>query len=425
MQVLRRLLRHGEQVDRLRRHGVALVELGQADDIVDERDEARGLGVDVADEARQILGPDHAVFDQLGAADDALQRRFELVRDIRRELAAVALGKLLLRDVKGQNDRAEEFPVGRDAADIELIHVARALGAHLTVAVRSGGLNGGADLVAALDGEKIPADALRVRAEERLRRGVDAQDAAVLVEQDKALAHTAGDLREFVGLFAQLAQLRLDLDVLVVDALEQRRELLVGIVVERVLEIEAVERVDDAPRQPSGQQAGENERHDEHDQQRLDHADGDHADRRAADGNAQHRAVVQTLGVVHGLFHERRGIARALAGAGRQRLTDLGAQGVVLKALGVGLRVVQDAAVGRDPCQAAAVGRQLGQIVRAAVLDGRCGETQLVAQLVFLHAAEIIVQKAHDDQQARQQHAPGHEQDGLKDLFGHVVASMR
>ena len=293
------------------------------------------------------------------------------------------------------------------------------------MAVRSGGLNGGADLVAALDGEKIPADALRVRAEERLRRGADAQDAAVLVEQDKALAHAAGDLRELVGLFAQLAQLHLDLDVLAVDALEQRRELLIGVVIERVLEIEAVERIDDAPRQPSGQQAGENERHDEHDQQRLNHADSDHADRRAADGNAQHRAVVQTLGVVHGLFHERRGIARALAGAGRQRLTDLGARGVVLKALGVGLRVVQDAAVGCDPCQAAAVGRQLGQIVRAAVLDGRCGETQLVAQLVFLHAAEVIVQKAHDDQQARQQHAPGHEQDGLKDLFGHVVASMR
>ena len=72
-------------------------------------DEARGLGVDVADEARQILRLDHAVFDQLGAADDALQRRFELVRDVRRELAAVALGKLLLRDVKGQNDRADDF----------------------------------------------------------------------------------------------------------------------------------------------------------------------------------------------------------------------------------------------------------------------------------------------------------------------------
>ena len=293
------------------------------------------------------------------------------------------------------------------------------------MAVRDGGLNGGADLVAALDGEKVPAHALRVRAEERLRRSIDAQDTAVLVEQDEALAHAAGDLRELIGLFAQLAQLRLDLDVLAVDALEQRGELLIGVVIERVLKVEAVERVDNAPRQPLGQQAGENKRHDEHDQQRLDHADGDHADRRAADGDAQHRAVVQALGIVHGLFHERRGIARALAGAGSQRLADLGARGVVLKAFGVGPGIVQNAAVSRDPRQAAAVGRQPGQIVRAAVLNGRRGEAQLVAQLVFLHAAEVIVQEAHDDQQARQQYAPGHEQDRLKNLFGHVVASMR
>ena len=192
-----------------------------------------------------------------------------------------------------------------------------------------------------------------------------------------------------------------------------------------MLEIEAVERVDDAAREPFCEHARENERHDEHDQQRLDHADGDHADRRAADGDAQHRAVVEPLGVIHGFFHERRGIARALAGAGGQCLTDLGARGVVLEALGVGLRVIKDAAVGRDPRQAVAVGRQLGQIIRAAVLHGCRGEAQLIAQLVFLHAAEVGVQKAHDDQQTCQQYAPGHEQDGLKDLFDHVVASMR
>lgn len=85
----------------------------------------------------------------------------------------------------------------------------------------------------------------------------------------------------------QLAQLRLDLDVLVVDALEQRRELLIGVVIERVLEIEAVERIDDAPRQALGQHAREDERHNEHEQQRLEHTDGDHADRRSADGDAR------------------------------------------------------------------------------------------------------------------------------------------
>lgn len=83
----------------------------------------------------QVVGLDHTVFDQLGAADDALQRRLELVRDVRRELPAVALGKLLLRDVEGEDDRADRFPVGRDAADVKLIDAPRALGAHLAVAV--------------------------------------------------------------------------------------------------------------------------------------------------------------------------------------------------------------------------------------------------------------------------------------------------
>ena len=209
------------------------------------------------------------------------------------------------------------------------------------------------------------------------------------------------------------------------DALEQGRELLIGVVIEWVLEIEAVERIDDAPRQPLGQQAREDERRDEHEQQWLEHTDGDHADRRAADGDAQHRAVREPPGIVHGLFHKCRGIARALARTGAQRLTDLGARGVVFQALGIGLGVVQNAAVGRDPRQAVAPGRELRKIVRAAAFHGGRGEAQLVAQLVFFHAAEIAVEKAHDDQQACQQHGTGHEEDGLKDFLGHVVASIR
>ena len=98
------------------------------------------------------------------------------------------------------------------------------------------------------------------------RRGVDAQNVAVLVEQDESLAHTAGDLREFVGLFAQLAQLCPDLDVLVVDALEQRRELLIGVVFQRMLEVERVERLDDALGQTTREQTREHEQHD-HDEQ--------------------------------------------------------------------------------------------------------------------------------------------------------------
>ncbi|MFR0797183.1 MAG: hypothetical protein ACLSHG_13670 [Oscillospiraceae bacterium] len=81
------------------------------------------------------------------------------MRDIRRELAAVALCKLLLRDVKGQNDRAAQFrPPDRDAADVELPDAAAALAAQLAVAVgQRPALMAASELVAALDGEKIPA----------------------------------------------------------------------------------------------------------------------------------------------------------------------------------------------------------------------------------------------------------------------------
>ena len=88
LEIVRRLLRKREQVDRLARHFVALVELGQADDVADQRDKALRFFPDMADEAGDVLLLHHTVFQQLRAADDALQRRFELVRHVRREFTA-------------------------------------------------------------------------------------------------------------------------------------------------------------------------------------------------------------------------------------------------------------------------------------------------------------------------------------------------
>ena len=85
-------------------------------------------------------------------------------------------------------------------------------------------------------------------------------------------------------------------------------------------------------------------------------AAGDQADRRAADGNAQHRAVRQALGVICSLFQQRRGIARTLALAVFQRLLDLHAVGVIFKAFGVGHGVVEHRTVVFDPRQAVAPG---------------------------------------------------------------------
>ena len=57
----------------------ALVELGQADDIADQSDEALRLGVDVPGEVLHVLRLCDAVADELGKAGDGRQRRAQLV----------------------------------------------------------------------------------------------------------------------------------------------------------------------------------------------------------------------------------------------------------------------------------------------------------------------------------------------------------
>ena len=336
VQVLRRLLRHGEQVDRLRRHGVALVELGQADDIVDERDEARGLGVDMADEARQILGLDHAVFDQLGAADDALQRRFQLVGHVGREFPAAALGVGLLGHIEGQNDAADAVALRLDPADVHLIVPAAAHRPQLAVARLPCRLHRVAHFPAPVDGQKVLPHRSGVGAEHPAGRRIDAQHGALAVQQHQTFLHTGGNLGKFVGFLLQGPHLEGNLAALLVDASQQGRQLLVGIVLQRVLQIQLVEGLYDMLGQPPGQQGRQRQRQHQHDQEGLEHAQYQHARGGAADGDTQHGAVIQALRLIDGLFQQRGGVAAGLALPRQQRLLDLLALAVVLHTGGVG-----------------------------------------------------------------------------------------
>lgn len=124
-------------------------------------------------------------------------------------------------------------------------------------------------------------------------------------------------------------------------------------------------------------------------------------------------------------MQERRGIARALSLPIRKRLSHLFAVGMIFKALRVGHGVVEHRAVTCDPRQAVAVGRNAGKVLLPAALHGSGGKLQLVAKLLFLHAAEVFVQTSHDDEQACKQHRARHEQDGVKYLFGHTLPSIR
>ena len=377
------------------------------------------------DEAGQILGLYHTAADELGAADDALQRGLELVGDVCRKLAAAALGVLLIRHVEGKEHRADRLTAGLDAAEIELIGAPAALAAHLAVAVFHGVGDGAAHVAAAVDGQEVLPHARAAHAVEPLRRRVDTQHDARVVEQDEPLLHAAGDLVELVRLAAQRAQLRGDLAVLLVDAPEQRRQLLIAADVQRVVEVEPVERVDDPLREPPGENAREDQCRGQHQQHRLQHAEDQQTRRRAADGDAQHRPVAQPPGIVERLLQERRGVAGALALSGLERLLHLLAIGVALHRGRVRLRIIEDAAVGGDPRQAEAVGRELREVVPARALHRSGGQRQLVLELRLLHAAEEIIQIAENQQKAREQDRPRHEHNGAENLSCHACTSHR
>ena len=370
----------------------ALVQLGQADDILDQRHQPRGLAADAAYEHRHILRLYQTIFHQLGAAHDGLQRGFQLVGHIGGELPAVALGQRLLRHVEGQHHRAGNVALGADAADVQLVLPAVPLRVDLAVALRHGGLQRVAHLSAALDGQEVLPQTGGVGVEQAAGRGVDAEDHTRFVQQHKALLHAAGDLLKFVLLAPQLLYLRVDLAALLVDAAQQGRQLLIGVVVQRVLQIQLIQGLYDMLGQTPRQQRRQGQRHHQHHKEGLEHAQHQHACRGAADGDTQHRAVVEPLGLIERFFQQRGRVAAALAVSGQQRLLDLLSLAVVFHSTGIGLRVVQHRAVRCHPRQTIAVRAEGGEIALAVQpLYGGRGKAQLVLQLLLLHAAEVFV----------------------------------
>ena len=275
------------------------------------------------------------------------------MRDIGGKLAAAALGKDLFGHIDDEHRRADRFAVRRDAADVQLPYLAAALHAQLAVPVGKGGADGAVDLVRAIHREKIFPDAGLVGREEFGRRGIDAEDHALFVEQDKPLPHVADDRGKLVLPAAQLGDLRINLPPLHLDVREQGRELVVNVVIERMLEVERIHRLDNLFRHALCQHRRQNQRGGKHDADRLQHPDHQRRYGRVADRNAQHAAVLQPLGAVDRAFEQRGRGAHALAVTGCQRIADLGARGVVFQRIRAFVCVVQHRAVCADPGQAA------------------------------------------------------------------------
>ena len=263
--------------------------------------------------AGHVLLLHHAVLQQLRAADDALQGRFQLVGNVGGELPPVLLGKGALRHVEHQQHRARCTALRLDAADVELILSAAAPAAELAVALLRRSAQSVAEGHIAVHRQDILPHTGIVGAQQALGRRVDAEDGAVLVQQHQALVHAAGDLLEFLGPLLQFVHLPVDLAALVLHPPQQGRQLLIGIVLQRVLQIQAVQRLSDTLGQPSGQHAGQDQHRDDQQQKRLQHIQHQHTRRHADGGQAQHRAIRQELGVVYRLLQQGTAVPAGLS----------------------------------------------------------------------------------------------------------------
>ena len=177
-------------------------------------------------------------------------------------------------------------------------------------------------------------------AEQQVRPGVDDEQAFVHVLRD------GGELRLAA---AQLVHLRGDLPVLGGNFLQQGGKLVIGLRLLRMLQVESIQRADDALRQTIGQQPRQRNG-DKHGRNgRAQHPHQNSEDGITRSGQTEHRAVLQAAGIVERLLGQRRGIALALTRAVAQGISHLGARGMVLHLRGGSLVVIADGAVGADP----------------------------------------------------------------------------
>ena len=229
---------------------------------------------------------------------------------------------------------------------------------------------------------------------------------------------------------AQLVHLRGDLPVLGGNFLQQGGKLVIGLRLLRMLQVESIQRADDALRQTIGQQPRQRNG-DKHGRNgRAQHAQQDAEHGITRSGQPEHRAVLQAAGIVERLLGQRRGIALALTCAVAQGVSHLGARGMVLHLRGGGLVVIADGAVGADPGDADLrdlILLQRAQVVllRKAAVDGMGHGEGLALQLrAVLHGIVVI---KHDGQQrhAQQEHDEGHQKNGPENSFCHTAVSRR
>ena len=415
----------GQRVQVDRRFGEvrrAFVQPRQLDDIVDKVDQPPGLAIDIAGELLHLFLGHHALLHQLGKARDGGQRRLELVRHVGREFPAQRLALLTFGHVHEDDDRAGHMPGCDDRVGKQL--PGPAADGDLLVAARTG--ERVVDQIEQLAGADCLMQVFRllrvIDAEQAQRAAIARKDAALVVDDEEALAHVLRDGVKLALAGGKLAQLGADGAVLLLQAGDERLQLRIGRGRVRIIGIDGVDGPDDLPRQPHGKQAAQNQ-HEHDDPQRRLHQHQRHGRKaRLLSRHTQDCPVLQQKSIIVVFLQDRGGIPVRAAAAGLKGFGDLRPLEMVFHRAGVRHIVIEDRAVCRDPGDALA-GLHGGKIrLTAADLHALGDMLRLDRQIVECLRLIIGIHDKEEQQDAREQNGKANQECIAEDLCGHAFS---
>ncbi|CCY27927.1 unknown [Firmicutes bacterium CAG:114] len=336
--------------------------------------------------------------------------------DIGGELPPQALPLLSFGDIHHENHRAGHLPVGSNRTGQNLEDVGLAPHQGLGMAAGQGFARGLPDLPPA---GPLP-DALGLLLLPQQVKGalIAGEHMVTAVDEQNPFAHVLRQGGKLPLPAAQGVHLPANGAVLLPQAADQGKELLIGLIQPGVFQIQAVDGFGNLPRQPGGQNPRQDEGQHQNPQHRLENPQNQRPHRGLHTGNPQNRPVRQTGGIVEILLQQGVGEVFSLSRALLHRLPDLRPVPVVLHGGGVCHTVIEHGAVGVHPGQALG-GPQTGQVGLSALLHAVLHIGQLLLELLIDLLLILGGHHRHEKPGTQDHHRQPHQEAAAENLARH------
>jgi len=398
-----------------------LIQLAQPDNVVHQGNQPLGFLIDVTGKLLHLVRRHHTLFHQLGKAGNRGERSLELVGDVGRKLLAQPFPLLPLRHVHDQHRHTGHLPAGHHRIGDDLPGDAGNLLHRIGAYPGQRRLHRSEDLGHAAVPAQVFHLALFSLSQQLEGAVVAGQNIGAVVHQQKALAHIVGQRGELPLALAQLIHLPADGAVLLLNPGDQRRQLRIGLIHQRVVQVNLVDGVHNVPGQPEGQQ-GTEQQHRQHNAQHRpeDHQQHGHG-RPLGTGDPEHAAILQPHRIIEVALQHGLRKTDIPACAVLQRPVNLPPVQMIFHARGIGDAVIEHRAVVIHPGHPGGAALQGIQIVLAGQIHSVDDIARLRRQL--LEGLLLVMPEQHAEKQAAAEH---HDQDTyqqivLKNFLPHMI----